>query len=432
MCGKRNYNKEVDRYPEESEMVFPVISGRAPSRDIAMPPEGPIVVDGVVFADGSSHASLWLEVFKEWREMPFGQDVIVLDRGGIVSGEMPLPTSEAPPLNNFLRSSVRQVNGTLARRLGASLFVSTDYSTALGVPSVVLGTSAAQELNLTNRELCSFARGLSFQMSDAVLCGGDDIRDVLEAHYHHIGPSRFHVVPLWHGGNQLFACMHAAERGFARRTLELKERYVVFAGHRSTPEKTANLRVVAEALRQMGNLGILFIGGAEKLEEEVRKLFEGIPYRHVYEESRETLLSLAAAEALIMPNLGSAESDWSHVALACGCPVVRGAWSPRHRDGTGTAFFSPASISSLVAVLEQIMIHERDPMGVAAAKRAASEMRLSNARRLALALTAIRGGAPVPDIRRLLCDNGSPPQPGVGASARGSAVLDGILGMEGR
>jgi hypothetical protein len=426
MCNKRNYNKEVDRYPEESEMAFPVISGRAPSRDVAPPRQGPIVVDGVVFADGSSHASLWLDVFKEWREMPFGQDVIVLDRGGIVNGEMPLPTSEAPPLNNFLRSSLRHVNGILARRLGASLFLSTDSSTALGVPSVVLGTSAATELNLANRELCAFARGLSFQMADAVLCGGEDIQDVLESHYHHIGASRFHVVPLWHGGNQVFACMQAAERGFARRTLEVKERYVVFAGHRITPERTANLRVVAKALRQLGTLGILFIGGAEKLEEEVQQLFQGIPYRHVYEESRETLLALAASEGLILPNLGSAESDWSHVALACGCPVVRGAWSPRHRDGKGTLFFSPVSASSLVSVLEQVMAHDRDSIGVEAAKRAESEMRLSNARRLALALTAIRSGGPIPDMRRLLGEKA--PVPEAHRVESGAGVWESLLG----
>ena len=405
----RNYDPLVDRYTEESEMAFPIISGRVPTRAAPSQHQGPIVVDGVAFAERSSYAALWLEVLTEWQEMPFGRDVVVLNRGGMNGLGITLAQCDAPPLNNYLISAVRQINGTLARRLGASLFLSTGETTALGVPSVVVAHSASPEVTLANLERDEFARGLSLQMADAVLCASEDVRAVLELNYQHIGPSRFHTFPLWHGGTRVLSNMQVGERNFTRRKLGIQERYVVYGGLRVHPSRTANLRVVADALRQISSVGIIFIGGADTLEPEIKELFAGIPHRHLRVESQETLAALAAAEALVMPNLGSAESDWSHIAMASGCPVVRAEWSDLHHDGDGTVFFKACSANSLSRLLELIMYSERDRLGLEAAKRATLEARLGNGQRLALMLEAIRAKRPLPDTRAMLNDLGSSP-----------------------
>lgn len=405
---KRNYDPNVDRYKEEGEMAFPVISGRVPSRGAISDGEGPIVVDGTVFAEASPYASFWLEVFKEWQSTDFGRDVVVLSRGGMSGYGIDLQQSEAPPLNNYLISAVRQINGTLARRLGASLFLSTGETTALGVPSVCLAHSASPEVNLANLEQSQFARGLSLQMADVVLCAHQDVKAVLESHYQHIGASRFHHLPLWHGGSRVFAKMETGERQYVRRRLGMRERYVVYAGHRVVPTKTTNLRVVAEALRQIGSLGIIFIGGAESLELEVRNLFEGISCKHLQEDNEETLVAMAAAEAMVVPNLGAAESDWTHVALASGCPVVRAQWSDLQRDGGGSLFFQAASPRALIQVLDRIVYYDRDELGEQAVRRVANEVRLSNGKRLALMLNAIRARRPLPNISSMLRGEFSP------------------------
>ena len=402
MTDKRNYDPHADRYTEEFEMAYPVISGRSPSRQSVPPRDGPIVVDGIVFAENGVYAPFWQGVLQEWQETPFGREVVVLNRGGMETCGLTIAQSEAPPANNYLTSSVRLVHGTVARRLGASVFLSTGDSTALGVPSIVVATSATSEVIAANVDKHLFARGLSYQFADAVLCVGEDVRNELESRYQHIGPTRFFNCPIWHAGARIFACMPGHERTFARGRLGYKEKFVVFAGERINAAKTTNLRVVAEALRVIGDLGIVFIGGSNELEQEVQDLFMGIPLRHISDESEETLLTIAAAEAYMLPHLGSAETDWSHVALASGCPLVRAAWSPVHRDGSGTVFFSGHSVASLVSVLERIVTQERDQLGLQANARVKLEVRLSNAKRFALFLSALRNGHAMPDIRAIL------------------------------
>lgn len=392
---KRNYDPKVDRYTEESEMAFPIFSGRTPSRASLRLTDGPVVVDGVAFSTNTS-TTLWQEVLREWQKAPTTNDFVLLDRGGLEPYGFTVATSEAPPFNHCLVSSVREINGTLARRLGASAFVSTGYTTALGVPSIVLAMSATPEVIDANLDLRIFQRGLSFQLADVVLCAGDDIRCALEERYQHIGPRRFFNCPVWLGGDSVFGAMPAPERAFGRARLGLRERYVVFAGERVLADRATNLRIVAEAIRRIGELGIVFIGGAETIEPEVTGLFEGLPLTHIPEESERTLLTLAAAEAFMLPQIGGSETDWSHLALATGCPILRARWSPRHLDGEGSIFFAPAAVEQLVEALSAIVRGDRDTLGAMAARRAGREVGVSNAQRIAPFIQAVRSGSPMP------------------------------------
>jgi hypothetical protein len=214
--------------------------------------------------------------------------------------------------------------------------------------------------------------------------------------------------------------MPSHERTFARGRLGFKEKFVVFSGDRINAAKTTNLKVVAEALRQVRDLGIVFIGGSTELEPEVIELFAGIPVGHIAEESEATLLTIAAAEAFMLPQLGGAETDWSHVALASGCPIIRASWSTVHKDGSGTVFFAATSVAALVSVLDRVTTHERDNLGLQANARAKLEVRLSNAKRFALFLSALKSGSPMPDMRAVLRE----PDPS-------SEVFLGVLGGSG-
>ena len=270
----------------------------------------------------------------------------------------------------------------MARKLGAALFLSTGDSTALGVPSVVLATSAISELLKLDIDTFQYSRELSFHLADFVLCASPSIREVLEDRYHHLGSSKFIDAPMWYGLRQVLATLPPEERASARQKLKLAERFVVFAGDRTPALNNANLQIVAHALREIGSLGIVFIGGAIHLEESVRSLFQHIPVRHISEESQETILTLAAAEAFVMPQLGEEEGEWTHVALAASCPVVRSRWHHTHRDGLGTIFFSPHSPDGLVAILRTLIGGAREAVGLHASLRVAEEAKLSNAQRI--------------------------------------------------
>ena len=367
---------------KETEMAYPVISGIAPKRACDAPTAGPIVVDGVALTQNSKNASFWLSVFMEWQEGAPKSEVIVLDRSGSTERPHTLITCDAPPLSNDLISSVREVNGVMARKLGASLFLSTGDSTALGVPSVVLATSAIPELLRLDIDTFQYSRGLSFHLADFVLCASPAIREVLEERYHHIGSSKFIDAPMWLGLRRVLATFPPEERASARQKLKLAERFVVFAGDRTPALHNANLQIVAHALREIGSLGIVFIGGALHLEESVRSLFQHIPVRHISEDAQETILTLAAAEAFVMPQLGEEEGEWTHVALAASCPVVRSRWHHTHRDGLGTIFFSPHSPDGLVAILRTLIGGAREAVGLHASLRVAEEAKLSNAQRI--------------------------------------------------
>ena len=489
---KRNYNPMVDRYAEDSEMAFPVLSGRSPDRKSVRPTDGPIVIDGVAFSSSSSTV-LWRDILTEWHKSEHRDDFILLNRGGLERDEIGMTQSEAPPFNSFLLTSAREINGTIGRRLGASVFVSTGLTTALGVPSVVVATTATPEVLAGNLELRVFQGGLSFELADLVLCAGDDIRLALEERYQHIGRSRFvhcplwygadsifgcmpaperafararlghrerYVVmagervhgertknlrvvaealrqlgdlgvvfigeryqhigrsrfvhcPLWYGADSIFGCMPAPERAFARARLGHRERYVVMAGERVHGERTKNLRVVAEALRQLGDLGVVFIGGAGAIEPEVRALFEGIQLHHLAEDSERTLLTLAAAEAFLLPELAGNETDWAHLALSTGCPIARARWSPLHRDGKGTLFFGSASVEQLSDLMRGLLRNGRDPIGSIAAERARAECSISNARRIIAFVMALRSGSRMPTEEELLAASRDVPLQGV-------------------
>lgn len=409
---KRNYNPMVDRYAEDSEMAFPVLSGRSPDRKSVRPTDGPIVIDGVAFSSSSSTV-LWRDILTEWHKSEHRDDFILLNRGGLERDEIGMTQSEAPPFNSFLLTSAREINGTIGRRLGASVFVSTGLTTALGVPSVVVATTATPEVLAGNLELRVFQGGLSFELADLVLCAGDDIRLALEERYQHIGRSRFVHCPLWYGADSIFGCMPAPERAFARARLGHRERYVVMAGERVHGERTKNLRVVAEALRQLGDLGVVFIGGAGAIEPEVRALFEGIQLHHLAEDSERTLLTLAAAEAFLLPELAGNETDWAHLALSTGCPIARARWSPLHRDGKGTLFFGSASVEQLSDLMRGLLRNGRDPIGSIAAERARAECSISNARRIIAFVMALRSGSRMPTEEELLAASRDVPLQGV-------------------
>ena len=192
--------------------------------------------------------------------------------------------------------------------------------------------------------------------------------------------------------------MPAAERAFARARLGYRERYVIVAGERVTDDQTTNLRVVADAVRRLGNLGVVFLGGDATVEPEIRALFEGVSWYHLAEDSERTLLTLAAAEAFILPALAGSETDWTHLSLATGCPVVRARWSPQHVDGDGTVFFTPAAVDNLTEALSGILKGARDTLGEMAAGRARRESLVSNAQRIGAFVDAIRRGSPMPTV----------------------------------
>ncbi len=394
---KRNYDRHVDAHEQESEMAYPVLSTLSPRRPRMGRFEGPLVVDGVALAENSPLASFWLSVLREWQESDLRREIVVLDRTGCTDRPHDLPTLAAPPLNNYLIGSVREINGALARKRDASLFLSTGESTALGVPSVVLATSVTPEFLHFDTDRSHFNRGLSFQFADFVLCASPTVREILERRYHHLGASKFVDCPLWYGINKVLACFSSDERTAARQRLAVPERFVVYAGDRTPSSNNVNLSLVARALREIGGLGILFIGGKSAIEEPIRELFQGIPTRLLTEDSHETILSLAAAEAFIAPQLGEEENEWSHIALSAGCPLLRARWHPEHRDGGGTIFFPTTSPEQLVASLRRLLAGDRDQIGEYAAARTAIEIECSNGERLVRILSAIRSAVRPPD-----------------------------------
>jgi hypothetical protein len=387
---KRNYDRNVDAHSQESEMAYPVISGLPSSRDEQSQADGPVVIDGVALTENSAIASFWLSIFREWQENDVRDDVVVLDRSGCLDRPHTLSTMDAPPLNNYLISSVREINGTLARKRNASLFLSTGESTALGVPSVVVATSVLPEILHMDTDRSHFNRGLSFQLSDVVLCASTAIRETLEERYHHLGASKFIDCPLWYGIPKVLAAFSADERAAARQRLALRERHVVFAGERSPSINNANLHLIAHALREIGGVGVVFIGGSETIEDSIRELFEGIPTRRIAEDSHETILTLAAAEAFIAPQLGEEEGEWAHIALSASCPLLRARWHRSHSDRDGTIFFDTTTPEQLVAILRRLIQGDREAVGELAAARTAMEAGRSNGERIARIISSIR------------------------------------------
>lgn len=98
-----------------------------------------IIIDGVFFQYRvTGIARVWQAIMEEWAHTPFGQHVVVLDRGNTAPRTTGLRYRDVP-LHDYSRlDDDRNLLQQICEEEGADLFISTYYSTPLTTPSFLM------------------------------------------------------------------------------------------------------------------------------------------------------------------------------------------------------------------------------------------------------------------------------------------------------
>lgn len=358
----------------------------APPRETAPRPttDGPIVIDGVFFQHfmNTGIARVWRSNLVEWLKSGFAGRVLFLDRGGAGPRLPGLPTRSIPRWDPEAPAEDALMLQRVCDEEGASLFVSTYYTTPIGTPSLMLVYDLIPErLGLDMSDSSWDEKRLAVEHASSYVCISENTcRDLLDlepaargkqAGVVHLGvPDE--LQPASDGEVSRFRSEHDLDRP-----------YFLLVGERLGVEGYKNTKLLFEGLRsstELSEFEVLCIGGQPHVEPDLRKLAPRVRTRRLSLSDEELRLAYAGAVALVYPSRYEGFGLPVAEAMACGCPVITtNLASLPEVAGDAALYVDPDDPRSLVEALKAVQDPERRATMVAAGLTQASAFRWDRA-----------------------------------------------------
>lgn len=285
-----------------------------------------IVIDGICWQYAHlSINNMWKEFLEAWVQNGSSQRIIVLDRAGTaprIKGVHYLTIAARDP-DKTGADSLRLEK--ICREVGATLFVSTFYTTPTDTPSFFIGydpVSEAPEISSSKNP----GSEVAWAMKHASGHGLFSIRTADELRQTNSGLSQvlFSIVPF--GVTKHFRLFSADEIARGRTAIGLPDKYVVMSGGRLHADRVAKSEILLSSLELLNkteeNLALICVGGAPELEPELRSIAPNVKVYRLTDQHEALPLIYAAAHAFVYS--GSSVDSGAAVldAMACGCPVL--------------------------------------------------------------------------------------------------------------
>jgi len=361
-----------------------------------------VVVDGVFFQFGlnSGIARVWRSYLHEWLKTGFATRIVFLDRGGAGPRLEGLPTRSVPPWHAEYAAEDSLRLQSICDEEGASLFVSTYYTSPIETPSLMLVYDFIPErLGFDMSDPVWDEKRLAIAHASSYACISENTRrDLFE-----VGAAAREkpaaVVPL--GVDDRFRPAGADEVAGFRMRHGIERPYFLLVGERVGFGGYKNAELLFRALQGWSHAGdheLVCVGGAARLEPVLRRLSRGIRVRFVALDDEELRLAYAGAVALVFPSRYEGFGLPVAEAMACGCPVIAaGTASIPEVAGDAAAYVDPADPRSLREALDAVREPSRRDAMVAAGLARAENLTWGDA---AAAFGSVIDAAAAPEAAR--------------------------------
>jgi glycosyltransferase involved in cell wall biosynthesis len=290
------------------------------ARDVDSPK---ILIDGVFFQlYKTGIARVWQSLLEVWSSDEFCQNIVVLDRGNTAPR---IPGIEYRTIPSFSYENMladREMLQQICEAEGASLFISTYYTTPITTPSVFMGYDMIPEVlgaDLTSPMWQSKHHAINHAIAHITI--SENTAQDLQKFFPNLNPDN--IAPILCGVADYFHPASQHDLLAFRDRYNLQKPYFLLTGP-SFGYKNAGLFL--EGLAQLQSrraFDVVCTGSSgREFSAEARKILPDITFHPLFLEDHELRAVYSGAIALVYPSTYEGFGLPVVEAMKCGCPVI--------------------------------------------------------------------------------------------------------------
>jgi glycosyltransferase involved in cell wall biosynthesis len=315
--------------------------------DVAPPT---ILIDGVFFQlYKTGIARVWRSLFEAWSGDPFCRNIVVLDRGNTAPRIAGIEYRTIPEFSYENIDADREMLQRICDAEGASLFISTYYTTPITTPSVFMGYDMIPEVlgaDLTSPMWQSKHQAIEHAIAHITI--SKQTAQDLQRFFPRLDGAN--ISPILCGVADYFYPASPQELLEFRDRYNLQKPYFLLSG---PGFGCKNAGLFLEGLAQLQSrraFDVVCTGsGGREFSAEARRLLPDVMFHALFLEDHELRSAYAGAIALVYPSLYEGFGLPVVEAMKCGCPVITCANASIPEVGGEAVMYVPDDSSETMA-----------------------------------------------------------------------------------